>query len=210
MAAKIEIEIRGPLKKAEFLNLKKFMEKNGEFLREGDRFSLMYFRDYIPKNLLEIEDEKIDLRLRVTNKKAELTMKYGHFEGNNTRKEFSFFLPLNKFDEMTEFLRHLGWKIGVINATKTYVYDYNGVEFSLGEIKGFGYYYEAEILTESEEKVDKFKKKILDVCKELNLRQYKKEEFNKQCNEINNTKELQFNFDERPFSEIKSKFKEFF
>lgn len=210
MTAKIEVEIRGPLNKEEFFKLKNFLQKNGNYIKETDRFSLIYFRDYIPKDLSEIKDEKVDLRLRITNKKAELVMKYGSFGGSDTRKEFSFLFPLEKFTEMTEFLTYLGWKLGVINATKTFVYNYKDIEFALVEIKGFGYYYEAEILIEENEDINNARRKIIDVCKEMNLREFTNEEFNNQCNKINNTKELNFNFEKKSFRDIIGKFKEFF
>ena len=61
MGKNIEVEIMGPLSKGEFTKLNKFMKKSAKFLGERERFTLMYFRDRIPKHLDEIKDEKVDL-----------------------------------------------------------------------------------------------------------------------------------------------------
>lgn len=210
MSKNIEVEIRGPLTKEQFDNLNKFMEKNAKFVNEKDRLSVMYFRDKIPKNSLEIKDDKVDLRVRVTNKKAEIVMKYGSWSGSDARKEFSFNIELNKFEEALEFLKYLGWSICVVYATKAKTYMYKDIEFGIIEVKNVGYVYEAEILTEKQEDVKKAESKIRSVCKDLGLREYKPNEFETQCDKVNNTRGLQFDFSKQDISEVRKRFKEFF
>ena len=41
--AKIEVEHRGTLTNKKFNELKLFLKKNGEFIQEKDRFSVIYF-----------------------------------------------------------------------------------------------------------------------------------------------------------------------
>lgn len=210
MTTKVEVEVRGPLNKEKFQKLKEFLDKNAKNTGKKDRLTLIYFRDYIPKDVSEIKDEKVDLRLRITNKKAEVVMKHGSFGGSDSRKEYSFFIPLEKFEEMAEFLKCLGWKLCVINATQTYVYEYKDIKFALVDIKGFGSYFEAEILINEGEDIQKAKNQILESIENLKLKEFTEEEFNSQCDAVNNTKELQFNFDKESVSIVKEKFPEFF
>ncbi|GAH95530.1 unnamed protein product, partial [marine sediment metagenome] len=75
---------------------------------------------------------------------------------------------------------------------------------------GFGSYFEAEILINEGEDIQKAKNQILESIENLKLKEFTKEEFNSQCNAVNNTKELQFNFDKESVSIVKEKFLEFF
>lgn len=209
MPKQIEVEFIGELTKDKFGKLKELLEKEGESKEEKERISFMYFRESIPKDLKDIKDEKVDLRFRITNKKSEIVLKYGIFDAAHSRKEIS--IPLKKEDceKYIEFLALLGWNIGVIYATRTFVYSYKGVEFSLVKIRDFGYNFEAEILTD-ENNIDNAKIKIKQELDTLQLKPFNEESLNRQCNSINNKKELQFDFSKQTFSEIKDRFKEFF
>ncbi len=210
MKKNIEVEIMGPLNKKEFTSLNKFMKRDAKFLGERDRFTLMYFKNKIPKYIGEIKGEKVDLRLRISNKKAEIVLKYGLFGYVNKREEIIIPIELSKFDEAIRFLKYLGWTKTVVYATKTYMYKYKNTELVITDIKDFGYSYEIEIMVNSEKDVSRTENELFKIIKDLNLRKYTKEGFDKQCNDINNTKELQIDFKEESFSRIKNKFKKFF
>ena len=210
MTGKIEVEQRGPLTRNEFVKIKSFLDKNAKFILKKERLSFMYFRDKIPKDVEEIKDDPIDLRIRVTNKDPEIIIKYGLFGRCDNRKEISLPIPLDKVEEAVELLKAMGWVETVAYATKTYTYQYRGIEFALVEIKNFGYTYEAEILVEEGKNIEGIRDKIKSVCKELSLRDYKKGEFENQCNKINNTKSLQFNFSKIDFKKTKKIFEDFF
>lgn len=206
----IEVEIRGPLEKDSFNKLKEFFDKNAKFIIKEERLSLLYFRDCIPKDVEEIKDDKVGLRLRTTNKNAEIILKYGKWAGSDTRKEISIPIKISKFDEAIEFFNILGWYICVVYDTKTYVYNYKNIEFSLVDISNFGYSYEAELIASDKKDIEKLRSRILVACKELELREYRKGEFEKQCNAINNTKSLQFDFNKDSIRDFMKKFKKFF
>ena len=209
MKKQIEVEFIGNLTKERFNELKEFFNENGKFKEEKDRFQLVYFRDKIPKDLREIKDEKVDLKLRVTNKKVELILKYGLFTASHARKEISIRLNNKDFENCIEILNYLNWSNAVIDATKTYVYNYKNIEFSLVETKEYGYNFEAEILT-NKNNVDDAKKKIMPILKELSLRPFTQDEIFDWCNKMNNDKKLMFNFNKDPIEEIREKYKEFF
>ncbi len=77
----VEVEHRGLLTEDGFKKLNKFLKKNGKFLGERDRFSVIYFLNGKTENF-EISRKCInDLRVRITNKKAELVLKHGKWGG---------------------------------------------------------------------------------------------------------------------------------
>lgn len=211
----IEVEFRGPLSKNQFESLNNLMKRKGKFITGGDRLSLMYFRNEIPKHSKDIKEEKVDLRLRINknddSKNAEVVMKYGSWAGTDSRKELSFRIDLNKFVDWIDFLKCLDWKKCVCYATKMKTFTYKEIEFTLVEIKDFGFTFEAEILAEDKEKnVLDAKKKIKKTCEELALHEYKKWEFERQCDDINNTPKLQYDFEVDSPSIIKERYAEYF
>ena len=164
--AKIEVEYRGVLTKKKFDELNNYLKKSGNYIKEKDRFSVIYFPR--GKERLKVSKSPLDLRVRITNKKSELVLKYGRSSGNDARKEFSFPIDSEKFEEIIEFLKILGFYYGVLQATKTYIYIYQDIEFALVDVPGFGYYFEAEILADMKS-VESVKKKIAITTKELGL-----------------------------------------
>lgn len=205
----IEVEYRGSLNKKQFKELNIFLKKNGKFLGEKDRFSVIYFSHGKGENFDLDRDNPIDLRLRITNKKSELVLKYGRWSGNDARKEFSFPIELKKFEEAIEFLMILGFYYGVLQATKSYLYRYKGVEVVLVDVPQFGYYFEAEILI-SPDKIEEADKKITIVCKELNLSILSDNDFYKLCEDLNDRLGFRFNFKKQKFSDIKKRFIDYF
>jgi len=205
--AKIEVEHRGLLSEKKFKKLNAFLKKNGKFLGEKDRFSVIYSPR--GKETLQVVRSPVDLKLRITNKKSELVLKYGRWSGNDARKEFLFPIDSSKFEEMAEFLKILGYYYGVLQATKTYLYLYKGIEFALVKVPGWGYYFEAEIATDKE-KVKSANEKIMSVCRELNLDVLNDKEFCKLLENLNERPGFRFNFKKEKFSEIKNRFKNYF
>jgi len=149
------------------------------------------------------------LKLRITNKKTELVLKYGRWSGKDARKEFLFPIESKKFGEMTEFLQILGYYYGVLQATKTYLYMYKGVELAAVKVPKWGYYFEAEIATE-QDNVKPVNEKIMLVCHELSLDVLNDKDFCKLLEELNERPGFRFNFKKENFSEIKKRFVDYF
>lgn len=210
----IEVERRGPLTKAGYDTLHAALAKNGTFLKRDARLTLMYFRGPIPVHAEEIKDEKVDLRLRVTNKKPALVMKYGSWAGTDQRKEFSFSVTKDDFVQWIEFFACLDWKHCVLYATNTERYDYGGIEFALVEIVGYGYMYEAELLaeesTEKDVVITQLQQRIADACATFELREFHEGEFERQCDAVNNVRRLQRDFSKDDPALVLEEFKEFF
>ncbi len=205
--AKIEVEHRGLLTEKKFKELNKFLKKNGKFLGEKDRFSVIYS----PRGaeIFDLERDLIDLKIRITNKKSELVLKYGRFSGNDARREFLFPIDSKKFEEMTEFLKILGYYSGVLQATKTFLYLYKGVELALVKVPNWGCYFEAEIVVDSDG-VPVAEKKTAVVCRELELSVLSDKNFCKLLENLNERPGFRFNLKKENFSEIKKRFIDYF
>lgn len=205
--AKIEVEHRGSLTEKQFKELNKFLKKNGKFLEEKDRFSIIYSPR--GKETFGLGRSKIDLKLRITNKKTELVLKYGKWGGNDARKEFLFPIDSKKFEEAIEFLFILGFYYGALQATKSHLYMYKGVEVVLVDVPKFGYYFEAEISTD-QNSVKSANQKIMSICKELNLGVFDDRGLRKLLRALNDRPGFRFNFKKQKFLDIKKRFKEYF
>ena len=200
-----EVEYIGELSEKQHNMLKSEL---GKPIKTKRRISFMYFKNGIPSEFSQAEDDRVDLRLRITNGEPELILKQGSFTASHSRKETSIHFKLSEIQTYIDLLAGLGWKIVVAYGAETSVYTYNGMEFSLIKIKDYGYNFEAEILT-SEDKVAEAKQKIETELSKLELKPFHEQELNKQCNAINNKKELQFDFSKQSFKDIKGGFKEF-
>lgn len=207
MKHQMEVEVRGKIGNFE-KTLEKF-RKTAKFIEEKDRFSLIYFRGDSPINREAVKKEMVDFKLRVTNKKAEIVMKYGLVKGSESRKEILIPITLDKFGEAVELFKLLDWHKGVIMATKTFVFNYKEIEFAL--VKAYSHsYFEAEIIAgENDNHVEKLEY-ITKICKELGLAIFSEDEFYNFMDTLNNIKEIQFDFNIQKFEDIKKKFKEFF
>ena len=203
-----EVEHRGIITEKEYYKLKSFLEKNGKFLGEKDRFSVIYLQSRY-KDAHKRKNELVDLKLRITNKTTELVMKHGRCSGNDTRKEFNFAIDSTKFDQMIEFLTILGFTRGVLNATNTLAFLYNEIEFALVKVPGWGYYFEAEMITDKKS-IEKTNVKIDQQCKKLGLQVLNEIEFCQLLNSLNNRDGFRFNLKKQNFSQIKKRFIDYF
>ncbi|MBL7156389.1 MAG: hypothetical protein ISS87_02240 [Candidatus Pacebacteria bacterium] len=205
---KVEVEHRGYLAERKFNESNKFLKKNGKYLDKQDRFSVIYSPSR-GKETFKLNRSPIDLKVRITNKKAELVLKYGRWSGNDARKEFLFPIDSKKFEEMIEFLLILDFYYGVLQATKTYLYLYKGIEFALVKVPGWGYYFEAEIVV-NRNLIAKANKKIMLVCRKIGLKVLNDKDFCKLLEDLNNRPGYRFNFKKQKFSDIKKRFISYF
>lgn len=204
---KLEVEHRGYLTQKKFNKLNRFFKKNGKFLGNKKRFSIIYSPR--GKESLGLHKNPVDLKIRITNKKSELVLKYGKWGGKDARREFLFPINSRKFEEMIDFLFILGFYYGVFNATKTYFYKYKNIEFALVEVPNFCYYFEAEMMANKND-TEKINEKIFNECKKLNLKIFSNIALYKLLDKLNNRPGYRFNFKKQKFSEIKKRFIEYF
>jgi len=187
MQKDIEIELRGPLSAEQYARLNSFLETNGAKKGMKDRV-LIDYSTLLPGAMA---DREKDIRLRVTNGVPEIIVKLGSWGENEQRRELSVTTAPHTFDTLTEIFAALGYEKGVLCGRKSTVYDYKGIEFALVEVPGHSYYYEAEKMAHAGEDGDALVKEITDVCTELGLQIFSKDEFfayveklNKEANEV--------------------------
>jgi len=187
MNKNIEIEIRGPLSKKEFDNLVKFFKTKGKKTSDKNRILI----DYSTFLKGGVKNRNKDIRLRVTNGVPEIIVKLGKWGDDEHRKELSTFTKPGEFDILVEIFGELGLNKGMLCVRKSKVYEYKNIEFSLVEVPGHSYYYEAEKMAHEEEATDEIIKEIKNVCKKLKLKIFDKKQFfeyidklNKEANEI--------------------------
>jgi len=206
--AKYEIEQRGKLSEEKFDELTKFFSKEGKKLDQKNRISLIWCT--AKQNIAEVKDEEIDLRLRVTNGHGEVVLKHGKWGGKENRKEFSFAVEnLEKFWDYLEFVRILGYHNFLVTETVKNDYEYKGVEFSLVEVPGWGYYFEAEILTDEAE-IEEAHKKIEETVKSVGLEIITEEGYHELLDGINNRPGGRMDLDTVDMEELKKRFKAYF
>lgn len=202
MAKNIEIEIRGPLTKEKFDGLTDLFEKKAKKVAEKDRV----FIDYSTFLDGGVENRKKDIRLRVTNGNPEIIVKIGEWGGTDQRKELSVFTKPGEFDTLVEIFGELGFTKGVLGRRKSRVYDYQGIEFTLVEVPGHSYYYEAEKMVDVNEDQATITKEIHDRCKKLGLTFFDKKEFFNYINTLNKEANEIFDYDSYTPGYFKTRF----
>jgi len=197
----IEVEVRGPLTKKQYLDLTQKFMKEGKFIADKNREAICYPD---PKTGSLIEDCNIDIRVRNTNGVPELVVKHGKWGAiDESRREFSLLGQSGKFHEMIEMLAVMGFDKGIAVVRKGKVFKYKNVEFSLVEVPSHSYFFEAEIMAEESEKsqaLDEVKK----ICDELKLQLFNEKTFYEYINVLNKEANKKFdfsNFDENFFGE---------
>ncbi len=207
----IEVEVRGKIENFE-KTLEEFRKK-AKFVEEKDRFTLLFARpglslsDALKKETLK--NEKVDLKVRITNKKPEIVLKYGYVKGSEGRKEILIPIKSEDFDKAVELFKFLEWNKGKIQATKTFVFIYQEIEFALVKTNILDYF-EAEKVVHEKGDIDKILEEIKEVCNEFNLNPVKEEEFFEILDEFNKHEERVFDLTKQNLEEIKEKWKEYF
>lgn len=199
-----EVEARGKLTVSTAEIVKIFKKLNAKFLGKTRRFSLIYLR-----NKGADKNNPVDLRIRVTNGKAEIILKYGKWGAFDSREEVSVPIFIKDFSNAVEMLRLIGWTHGVINVNDRYKFRYKGIEFVFVD-NGVATYFEAERLTKTKGKIAEERKYITKICNELGVKPFSDVEFYDLIDKINKSKGGQFDFDKENFEDIKNKFKRYF
>lgn len=205
--AKIEVEHRGRLTPEEFSRIRKYFQKNAKFLGEKRRFSIIYTTSVLSTR--EAKNDKIDLKLRITNSQPEIALKYGKWSGKDARKEFIFDIDPEQYDDFVEFLKILGYHRAIMIANTKHDFLFHGIEFSLVEVPDWGHYFEAEILSE-EDKVKNSIQMIEKELKALKLKACDNKDYYKLLDELNNRSGARVDLNDLSTSKIKKKFKKYF
>ena len=187
MSKTIEVEMRGSLDKLIINTLVEKILSNGEFVKRKERV-LIDYSTCLPEQ--GIEDRKLDIRLRNTNKVSEIILKTGAWGGSDARREYSV-KTNDSFDTLVQIYKLLGLNKGVLCVRNIDVYTYKGVEIALVEVPGHSYFFEAEIELSETEGTEKAQVTLKEMLDELELITYSDTEYfayiellNKEANTI--------------------------
>ena len=185
MKKNIEVELRGPLDKNFYKSFLDYLDNNGEFIDNKDRFLIDY------STFLEgVSGRKSDIRTRITDGKIELIVKKGKF-GGHSRLESSVFIEGNDIKNALTFMSLLGYKKGITAFKKIIKYNIDGIEITIHEMKNcenpreiHSRFFEAEIMTDEESKEEAIKK-ISKFLKELELSVFKEGDWYEYVRKLN-------------------------
>jgi predicted adenylyl cyclase CyaB len=189
----IEVEVRGPLTKKQFINLRSKLSKEGKFIAHKNRVAICYPD---PETGSLVENCNTDIRIRSTNGVPEIIIKKGKWGAiDENRREFSLVGKPGEFHKMVMMLGALGFDRGVVVVRRGEIHKYKGVEFSLVEVPNHSYFFEAEIMAHESEK-EKAREKIGKICKDLGLELFGEKDFYDYINILNKEANQEFIFEE--------------
>lgn len=202
MKKNIEVELRGPLDENAYKKLIEYLDKNGKFVDEQNRFLVDY------STFLEgVSGRKSDIRTRVTNGKVELIVKKGKF-GGHSREEVSVFIEGSDLKNALAFMALLGYKNGITAYKDIKKYTIDGIEITIHEMKKcknpkeiHSRFYETEIMTDDESKNDAIEK-IQNFLQELNLNVYGEEDFYEYIRKLNKEANGVFDYEKDNLDDI--------
>lgn len=199
----IEVEVRGPLSKSEFIKLEKYLKKNGSFKLDKERILIDYSM-FIPTEGLEGRTK--DIRLRVTNKIPEIIVKIGKMGGIESRKEISVLANQGDFDKLVQIFAAIGLTKGMLCVRKSKVYTYKGLEFTLVEASDHSFYFEVEKLISSDDNREQTQRELIKICQKMGLKLFDNEglfsyikKLNKEANEVFDFKDYKENYFKQRF-----------
>jgi adenylate cyclase class IV len=147
-----EIELRGPLGKAGFQKLLRFLKKEAKFIKRSKRKTFVFHTN----------DKTLDLKVRTTDGNSEIVVKKG-FWGAKKREEIILPIKISQVDKAKKLLAALGYKTGIVPLRETFVFEYKDIEFSLVKCPKSYYFYEAEFIgSKSIKEPEAYVQKILE------------------------------------------------
>lgn len=197
-----EIEMRGPIDKAELETLRNELNERAT-LKEVKNRVLIDYTTLITDQT--IENRTTDIRIRNTNGKSEIIVKTGKWGGSDVRDEFKV-STTDSFDSLVQVMRLLGYTKGVLCVRNSEVFKLGEVEIALVEVPGHSYYFEAEIETDVECDADALAKKVLNVVSDLGLQTFSDEDFYAYIKELNENANTVFDTKDEPSDFFRKKF----
>lgn len=197
-----EIEMRGPIDKAELETLRNELNERAT-LKEVKNRVLIDYTTLITDQT--IENRTTDIRIRNTNGKSEIIVKTGKWGGSDVRDEFKV-STTDSFDSLVQVMRLLGYTKGVLCVRNSEVYQMGEVEIALVEVPGHSHYFEAEIETDVECNADALAEKVSDVVSDLGLQTFSDEDFYAYIKELNENANTVFDTKDEPSDFFHKKF----
>ena len=175
----IEVEMRGPLTKEQYQELKKFLQNqensDHKITFKGKKERLMVCCTGIEE--LKTNPNAKDLRAKITNGKAELSLKKGNWAAEDQREEVSVYLKQDQFLNLLTAFRLLDHQRVIWAQRNSERYMIDEIELAIIEVPGHSIFFEVEIEVESKDQIEPARQKMINLCQKLNLSFYTDEEW---------------------------------
>lgn len=205
----IEIEKRAFLKKPDYQRLKKFFDREGEFIKSFKRFTILQINraDFIPD-----VGARTDMRVRIDDgKRAKLTVKSGNWHNNESRQEFEVHFDPKEVKDAVGIIHALGNNYFIVVYFERSMYAYKDYEVTLDKYY-FNDDYVLEIEAESSDnqtEIAKEEAKITDLLKQLKVKPPTETEIVEFISKLNFIKECQVDFTKTSIDEWYEKWEDF-
>ena len=196
----IELEIRAEISKEEFQSLFNQLKRKYRLVEEKDRMSVMFFGS--------MNEDRMDVRVRITNGKAEVVAKKGDFHEHN-RIEVAQDITPDQFIGLVKLVSLFNFEVNVKVGPRKSV-DFNlgdGIIFSLADAGGKYFYIEIEKMTNREEE-ENDRNELDKIAKDLGLKIIGKEEFHDLCKRLDVEVDWEFLGKEEDYERLKKELNE--
>ncbi len=205
--------MRGPLTQTHYQEIKSSLESNESIVSKGKKERLMVCCTGIEE--LKTNPKAKDIRAKITNGKAELSIKLGNWGAEDQREETSIYIKQNQFMNLIKGFRLLGHKKVIWAQRNSERYQIGEIELAIIEVPGHSIFFEIEIEVEKQEQVQAAREKIINLAKKLKLSFYTDQEWfqsveklDKEANRfLNLEKQEDIKFIEQKIKEHNDRFK---
>ncbi len=167
----IEVETRSFISDDEYARLVSFMESDAEHVKDDEQETVYFSGDK-------------DIRLQKNTTGAKIILKSGKIHDIN-REETEVVLKREDFGKMKTILAGIGLEVEIRWFRRRKEFLWSGAKVCLDRTKGYGNIIEIEILC-GEDKVEKSRKKVSGLMKELKINQTPKYVFDEKFNYYKN------------------------
>jgi len=172
----IEIELRALINERKFIELNKFLKKNGKYLGRDNKDTYFFL----------FSDKLLKVTNNLDKSSAKITLKLNKIGVGSDFKEIEIPIAPKDVEKTVEAFKHLGFDDNQYSYQYRNNYTYKGIEVAVKYTQSWGFHVELEILIDGNEDKDKTLNKIKAVAKELELKIMTDAELKKFTSKIDN------------------------
>lgn len=202
-----EVEKRALITKKTADSLITFLDKNAKKIKKEHRFAFIYMDN---KDLIPNQDDPVDIRVKITNTKPKLSLKYGSWHAGSARQEYEVEFALTDLGQYLKILFFLGKKWGTTNSTTRTLYKYKAMIITIDKHEDFkDYLVEVEITTSKKSAVKTSEEKINEFMSGFELAPLDSPGMIKFVDDLKNRPKWQFDFTQKNIDSYLKVWKEY-
>ncbi len=156
----IEVELRALIDEKQFIELNRFLAKNGKYLGEDHKDSHFFI---LPNKLLKVTDN-------ISKNNAKITLKLQEIGIGSDFEEIDVNFSREDADKIIKIFKLLGFTNHMYSYQNRHNYLYKNVEFAIKYTQSWGFHCEMEIMVNNKKEVTKALKEMGVVASELGLK----------------------------------------